>query len=481
MADDDHHRHSHSQPNIAPHPSDARPSSSSPSATPSPFFARTRSFGATNSFIKSLAGLKARNSTAGVAGEPAANANGNGHGHGPTKSSGGGGGLAGTIKSGKGWWGPVYSPPLEGGPSRAPPAAPQPESAASPSLFHQRLTGTGWFGPMVAPATPKSPSQRPRPNGSTPGGRDDADEAERERDRLEAQRIQSLRDGSGAKSRSARRPGLMKRLSSGVSMKNLSGTLNAFKGPLIPPTSSSKPGPGEASPAIGEHGELAPQDHGSPASPEIDPFGRPSFPSTGLTAPNHRVPVPSSPPQTQGHLPPGAAPPVVMGHHHHHDGGETGLADVEERPWAEEAAGRPSQSSVPRVAVSPVPGDSRGSETFEDARSGPNTQRPSQDAEPGTTGEPEHAPQVEEAQNHLSQLEPTASKHSGGTGGRTSGDGKRSFFSGRLSKESKRSAPPAEGHERAETGAAEVAPGSEERQPEKWRREDDDRLAEETW
>ncbi|POY74962.1 hypothetical protein BMF94_1938 [Rhodotorula taiwanensis] len=80
-------------------------------------------------------------------------------------------------------------------------------------LLHQFRTGSGWFAPLVEPEAPMSREERAA---------------------AEKARIEKLKDGRA--STSARRPGLMKRMSSGVEMgfnknRDRSGSQSTVTGP----------------------------------------------------------------------------------------------------------------------------------------------------------------------------------------------------------------------------------------------------------
>ncbi|GAA5875214.1 hypothetical protein JCM3774_004171 [Rhodotorula dairenensis] len=95
-----------------------------------------------------------------------------------------------------------------------PPPARNPSSSSSgkkTGLLHQFRTGSGWFAPLVEPEGPLSPEERAA---------------------AEKARIERLKEGRP--SNSARRPGLMKRMSSGVEMgfknRDRSGSTSTITG-----------------------------------------------------------------------------------------------------------------------------------------------------------------------------------------------------------------------------------------------------------
>ncbi|GAA5962668.1 hypothetical protein JCM8115_005912 [Rhodotorula mucilaginosa] len=104
------------------------------------------------------------------------------------------------------------SPPREYTPPPSSTATPKTGSTSKKGgLLHQFRTGSGWFAPLVEPEAPLS---------------------QEERAAAEKARIEKLKDGRA--STSARRPGLMKRMSSGVEMgfknRDRSGSTSTITG-----------------------------------------------------------------------------------------------------------------------------------------------------------------------------------------------------------------------------------------------------------
>ncbi|GAA5982639.1 hypothetical protein JCM10908_006728 [Rhodotorula pacifica] len=97
-----------------------------------------------------------------------------------------------------------YTPPPAGSATRTP-------TGKKTGLLHQFRTGSGWFAPLVEPEEPLSREERAT---------------------AEKARIEKLKDGRA--SNSARRPGLMKRMSSGVEMgfknRDRSGSTSTITG-----------------------------------------------------------------------------------------------------------------------------------------------------------------------------------------------------------------------------------------------------------